>query len=297
MQSDTRTKTSLGLNGFGWAHVIAGLPYDFDVILKHAAKLGFGGIELFGLPDEYPTTAADQQALRKRITDHGLKVASIQSLPGGLGNGHPGSAYSLCRTQYVDYIKGMLDMAVTMGSDSLGVWAGELFGSGPSEQAVGYMVDVYGQCAELAAQAGIPLCLEAEPVQQVNTPDVWFRIFRGVNSPFLKAICDFAHVNILAGGQPLELIKELLPFVGHTHLCGNDGTCTDFESRSSTHLTLGEGPMDWKAMLSTLLDGGYTGWLDIDLWEHPDPFVGAEAGKRVLDDLMAQRGRHGKRRE
>ena len=49
-----------------------------------------------------------------------------QSLPGGLGNGHPGSAYSLCRRQYVDYIKGMLEMATTMKSDSLGVWSGEL---------------------------------------------------------------------------------------------------------------------------------------------------------------------------
>ena len=47
--------------------------------------------------------------------------------------------------------------------------------------------------------------------------------------------------------------------------------------------------MDWQAMLSTLLDGGYTGWLDIDLWEHPDPMAGAAAGKRVLDDYLAKR--------
>ena len=111
MQTTTRLKTSLGLNGFGWAHVIADLPYDFEAILKHAAKLGFDGIELFGLPDEYPRKTEDQVALRQRIEDDGLTVASIQSLPGGLGNGHPGSAYSLCRTQYVEYIKGMLDMA------------------------------------------------------------------------------------------------------------------------------------------------------------------------------------------
>lgn len=282
METTTKFKTALGLNGFGWANVITEFPYDFDAILKHAARLGFDGIELFGLPDEYPATISDRLALRKQIEDHGLRVASIQSLPGGLGNGHPGSAYSLCRRQYVDYIKGMLEMAATMESDSLGVWAGELFGSGPSDAAVGHMVDVYGQCAELAAEAGIPLCLEAEPVQQVNTPDVWFKILRGVNSPYLKAICDFAHVNVFVGGHPHELIQELLPFIGHTHLCGNDGTCTDCESHSSTHLTFGEGSMDWQAMLNQLLDGGYTGWLDVDLWEHPDPMAGAEAGKHVI---------------
>jgi sugar phosphate isomerase/epimerase len=112
-----------------------------------------------------------------------------------------------------------------------------------------------------------------------------------VNSPYLRAICDFAHVNVFTSGQPLELIHELLPFIGHTHLCGNDGSCTDFESHSSTHLTLGEGSMDWKAMLGMLLDSGYTDWLDIDLWEHPDPMAGAEAGKRVLDDYLATESR------
>ena len=30
-------------------------PYDFDRILRHAAKLGFDGVELFGMPDKYPS--------------------------------------------------------------------------------------------------------------------------------------------------------------------------------------------------------------------------------------------------
>lgn len=282
-------KTSLGLNGFGWGHVISGLEYDFDRILEHAVKLGFDGIELFGLPDPYPETQADQRALRKRIEDCGLTVASIQTLPGGLGNGHPASAYSLCRNQYLDFMKQMLELGVTMGSDSLGVWAGELFGRGPNEQSTGYMVEVYGQCAELARDANVPLCLEAEPVQQVNTPEVWLTILRGVNSDYMKGIFDFAHVNVMSNEDPLGLLTDMQRFVGHTHICGNDGTCTDFESRSSTHLSLGEGSLEWEALLNALLDGGYDRWLDIDLWEHPDPFMGAEIGKRRLDTFLAKR--------
>jgi len=49
-------KTCLGLNGFGWAHVIWNMPYDFDQILRHAKGLQFDGIELFGLPEEFPAT-------------------------------------------------------------------------------------------------------------------------------------------------------------------------------------------------------------------------------------------------
>lgn len=282
-------KTALGLNGFGWAYVVYNQPYDFEKILAHAAKLGFDGVELFGMPENYPAEKSAQLALRKQVEDHGLVVASIQSLPGGLGNGHPASAYSLCRKDYVNYIQNMLDLAVTLGCEAMGVWAGELFGTGPNEQSINYMAEVYTQCAALAKDAGIPLVLEAEPVQQVNTPEVWFRILKAANSKYLRALCDLAHINILSKQKPLKLLKELQPYIGYTHLAGNDGTCTKIESRSSTHLALTEGSMDWKAMLNQILDGGYDGWLDIDVWENPDPFGASEAGKKALDEFLAKR--------
>jgi sugar phosphate isomerase/epimerase len=285
----TKCRTALGLNGFGWAHVVYGEPYDFDRILKHAANLGFDGVELFGMPEEYPRVRSAQTELRKRIEDHGLVVASIQSLPGGLGNGHPASAYSICRKAYVAYIREMLDLAVELGCEAMGVWAGELFGSGPSQQSIGYMAEVYAECAELAKNVGIPLVLEAEPVQQANTPEVWFRILKSADNPYLRALCDFAHINVLSGQNPLGLLKELQPYIGYTHLAGNDGTRTRIESRSSTHLALGEGSMDWKAMLNQILAAGYDGWLDVDVWEHPDPFGATEASKRALDEFLAGR--------
>lgn len=284
-----KNPTVLGMNAFGWAHVIYDSPYDMVKILKHAQKLEFDGVELFGMPEDYPLKKPDQLALKKRIEDHGLMVASIQSLPGGLGNGHPASAYTIGRTQYIDYIKDMLDLANTLGCLTMGVWAGELFGTGPNEQSTNYLIEVYGKCAELAAKAGIPLCLEAEPVQLVNTPQIWFHILEGVNSKFLRAICDFAHINVLSNKKPLDLLKRLQPYIGYIHLCDNDGTRTNLESRSSTHLALDEGSMDWKAMLNQILDSGYTGVLDIDAWEHTDPFRITEASKKKLDEFLKNR--------
>lgn len=283
-------KTALGLNGFGWAHVVYGLPYDFGRILRHAKQLGVSAVELFGMPKPYPTTKLGRTALLRRVEDHGLRIASLQSLPGGSGNGHPGSAYSMGRNDYVEYIKQALELAVALGCDNMGVWAGELFGSGPSEQTVDYLVETYGRCAALAKDAGVPLCLEAEPVQQVNTPEVWFRILKGVNSPYLRAICDFAHLNILSGQRPMKLLGKLQPYIGHTHLCGNDGTCTQHESRSSRHLPLTEGSMNWRTALGKLLDTGYDQWLDIDVWEHPDPFRATAESKKALDEFLAKRG-------
>jgi len=39
----------------------------------------------------------------------------------------------------------------------------------------------------------------------------------------------------------------------------------------------------------TLLDGGYAGWLDVDVWEHPVPFGASEKSKQALDAFMAER--------
>jgi sugar phosphate isomerase/epimerase len=279
-------RTCLGLNGFGWAHVIYGMPYHFDQILKHPASLGFDGVELFGMPTPYPEKPRDQQALRKQVEGHGLHLVSIQSLPGGLGNGHPGSSYSVCRNDYVEYIRRTLDLAATLGCDHVGVWAGELFGTGPNRTCVGYMVETYRRCAELACAARIPLCLEAEPVQQVNTSRVWFTILKGVDSKYFRAICDFAHLNILSDRQPARLLRRLLPHIGHTHICDNDGKQTRHESRSSKHLALDKGLLDWRQLLTTLLDGGYTEWLDIDVWEHRNPFDACAKSKRALDVFL-----------
>lgn len=282
-------KACLGLNGFGWAHVVTGMPYDFNKLLQHAKDLGFDGVELFGMPTPFPESAQDREALRKTVEDHGLRIASIQSLPGGLGNGHPGSSYTMCRRDYVTYIRSVLDLAAALGSDSVGVWAGEIFGTGPNPVCLNYLVDTYRQCAQVAADAGIPLCLEAEPVQLVNSPEAWFAILEGANSPYLRAICDFGHLNILSKQQPMDLLKRLMPYVGHTHLCDNDGTQAATESRSSTHLALGDGSMDWRGLLAALLDSGYDEWLDVDVWEHPDPFRASVKSKQALDAFLQGR--------
>jgi len=284
-----KNKIALGLNGFGWAHAVFNQPYDFDKIMAHAKKLGFDGLELFEIPDRYPATKSGQTELRKRLQDNGLVAASLQSAPGGSGFGHPASSVTFVRDDYVDYIKKILEIAAGLGCDAMGVWAGESYGTGPTDISIDFMIDTYAKCAEVAKDIGIPICLEAEPVQLPNHPEVWLKILRGVNSNYMKAICDLAHVNFFTQGKPLDVIKQLQPYIGYTHITDNDQTRSPLESCSSTHLPLGQGTADWKAMLSQILDNGYQGWLDVDVWESRDPFGHSEISKKALDEFLASR--------
>ncbi|GEM_PF-5711124 len=83
-----------------------------------------------------------------------------------------------------------------------------------------------------------------------------------VESPYITAIYNFGHLNVLGGQQPLRLLNRLLPYVGHRYLCDNDGKCTRHESRGSKHMPLGEWTMDWWKVLgrcsTAVTRGGWT---------------------------------------
>jgi len=277
---------ALGLNGFGWASQVYKMKYSLPEILGHAAKLGFNGVELFGIPDPYPTDLKEQKKLKKLINNRGLKVPALQSLPGGL-KGNPGSSYSMLRKEYVDGIKQQLDLAKVMGCEVMGVWAGELLGNGPSDDAMNWFIESYRKCAELAKKYDITLAFEAEPVQMINTLDLLVKLLNKVNSKYFKCIFDFSHVNIFTKGNPMKFIKAVAGKIGYTHVCDNDGTCTKIESKSSRHMAIGDGKMNVAGVIKALKTvGKYDGWLDIDVWEHPKPSEASAVSKKALDRIL-----------
>ena len=276
---------ALGLNGFGWANLVYGMDYSLPKILDHAVRLGFNGVELFGMPDPYPTDSKKQKKLKKIFDDKNLKIPALQSLPGGL-KGNPGSRYSVLQKEYIDGIKEQLNLAKVLGCEVMGVWAGELLSDRPSEDTVKRFIDNYYKCAEIASQYDIVLALEAEPVQMINTLDLLVKLLEGVKSDYFKCICDFSHANILTSGEPIKFINAVRGEIGYTHICDNNGTCTDFESMSSRHLAIGDGNMDVAGVIKALKESGYNGWLDIDVWEHPKPFEASAKSKKELDKIL-----------
>ena len=82
------------------------------------------------------------------------------------------------------------------------------------------------------------------------------------------------------------MIKRLgVQNVGYLHLTDCDGTLRD--GGTSKHLPCGEGHIDIAGALATLREGGFAGWIMIDAWETPDPYVANRKGKEAIDRARA----------
>jgi sugar phosphate isomerase/epimerase len=275
----------LGLNGFASAERVHGLSFRLADILAHAHGLGYDGIELFPFHEPYPTTATGQQALRALYRGYGLATPALQSAV----RGHAASPERSLRDAYAESIKAMLELAHTVEATVVGVWSGAPLSGVPAGEQMRWLLDTYQHCTALAEDAHITLALEPEPVQVVDSLEDLLFILNGVASLAFTAIFDFSHANVLSCGQPLEFLMALSGRIGHVHLTDNDGNIlrSDVEgaSHTSKHLAVGDGDLDMMSFVRGLREMGYSGWMQVDVWENPDPYRASRLGKQFLDTL------------
>lgn len=275
----------LGLNGFASAERVYGLDFRLEDILAHARDLGYVGIELSPFHEPYPTTAAGQQALKALYRAYDLATPALQSAT----RGHAASLEQGLRDAYVESVEEMLQLAHAIGATVVGVWSGTPLAAVPADEQVRWALDTYQRCAPLAADAGITLALEPEPVQVADSLEDLLLILDGVASPAFTALFDFSHANVLSGGRPLDFLAALAGRIGHVHLTDNDGDVLrlDVEGASGTskHLAVGDGNLDMVSLLSGLCETRYAGWMQVDVWENPDPYRASRLGKQFLDAL------------
>ena len=176
-----------------------------------------------------------------------------------------------------------------MGAGVVGVWSGAHLEEVELDEQARWALDTYVRCTELTEEAGLTLALEPEPVQVVDSLEDLLMILDGVGSPTLTMIFDFAHVNVLSGGRPLEFLSAVSGRIGHVHLTDNDGKqlLLDVKGASctSSHLAVGDGNLNMAALVGALRETGYAGWMQVDVWENQDPYRASRLGKLFLDDL------------
>jgi inosose dehydratase len=77
----------------------------------------------------------------------------------------------------------------------------------------------------------------------------------GLDTKYMGYTPDVGHI-IFGGMAPVEIIKEYLPAIKHVHF--KDATT------SCEWMKMGEGDIDFKGCVQTLVDGGYDGWIMVE---------------------------------
>lgn len=235
-----------------------------------AARCGYAGLEIFGLPNHLPpdTTIAQARELRSLLDGLGLQTGTICSYAGGFAE----SGDAECRRE-VELFRHYLEIADVLGCDMVRLWADKL-GRGvdqPREdhwlRAAHYMAEA----ADHALDAGQRVLIENHLSMTVSA-DMTLRLLRLIDRP--NVVVNFDPGNMYLAGESYgrATTLRLRRHIGNVQVkdgampprppASANGVVRDATlSRGGTYdLLLGEGTMDHMSYLRPLAETGYDGY-------------------------------------
>lgn len=239
----------LSISNIAWTS-----EYDQQVY-EYIRKAGFLGLEIAPTrlfpdkPYEKKTEAREyEESLEKK---YGLKICSMQSI--WYGNGDRIFGTSEERRILLDYTKQAIDFAEVIGARNL------VFGC-PKNRVIGekddrnIAVQFFGELGDYAAEHGTALALEANPViygtNFINKTKDAIDLIKEVGSKGFKLNLDFG--TIIYNEESICEVAPYVDFINHVHL-------------SEPNLKLIEHRDEHKDLMEMLRDGGYSGYVSIEM--------------------------------
>jgi sugar phosphate isomerase/epimerase len=213
-------------------------------------ECGYESIEIMGEPGTY----ADRAAVRKVLSDHGLRCWGSVTIMAGERNLL--ASEEGARKQSVGYVKECVDLVHDLGGEEITIVPGLVGKTAPDarpEQEWGWAVDGLREVYEHAGPRGVRLALE--PLNRFET----YFLNRGAQALALAdevggecGVClDAFHINI-EESDPLGAIREV------------GARLADFHIADTNRMAAGMGHHDWPAIIEALRGVGYDGALTVE---------------------------------
>jgi sugar phosphate isomerase/epimerase len=253
------------------------LSGTFEQRLQKAAALGVQGVELAATN---PATL-DAASIRAALRANDLEVAAIGSVALGLGGTNLLHADPSVSTRARARMQDMIAFAADVGSPlvTIGSFRGRL--SSVSGDARGQLISMLRDAVHMAEARGVRLALE--PMNRFQT-DIVTNAEEGlafldeVGHPSLGLLLDTCHMitDEASWSKPFQRVMAS-GRLWHVHLA------------DSNRLAPGYGLIDFRPIISTLRQIGYTGYLSIEVLAKPDPDTAArDAVAHMLPLLQAE---------
>ncbi len=257
---------------------------DLMQFIDYAASQPVAGVEL--LDYFWRDEKSEIPAVKKKIADAGLELAVYS-----ISNDFFQPDASAGQRQLAD-LKHGVDVALELGVRLMRVFSGSHRKGYSSEQGMEWIIDGLTAGAAYAEQHGVTLALENHGLFAGRSDQVR-SIIEQVNSPALRANLDTGNF-LLAGQNPLEAAQDLAELVDLVHLKDFGHAAPDqrgevfrsLDGKTFTGTVLGEGLVELEAIIATLDEAGYRGWLSLE-YEGPDPLsVGVPQSLSAAEALL-----------
>jgi len=229
------------------------LRWEWDETLAFCKEIGLDGIQVapreHGLVD---LSESEQKEFADRVSSYGLEISGTSA--------GPNIVDPKVAEESVEQFRSFLRLAVNLGP---GIVTGEVKAV-PEGLS---MEDAWATCiksakaiADYAGEIGAYYAVEPGPHCLVKDGDTMLRLIESVDHQHLRINFDPANVNS-AGSDPVEDAKRVAPHIIHTH--AKDSARTT-EGRGFEETVLGEGDVDFPALIRVYREAGYDGWLCIE---------------------------------
>ncbi len=233
-------------------------------LLGRIREWGFDGVELFLSPEE----PASLPAVKRTLDGLGLERTTCSVLPraANLIGADPEE-----RARGIEFLKRCVERTAELGATiicgPLYAGLGVMTGRRRTKEEWSWAVDGLAAAAEYAAKLGVTLCIE--PLNRfetyfLNTLEDAARLVEAAGVSNLRIHFDTFHANI-EERQPADSLRAVAKHLGHVHISENDRGIP------------GTGHVDWRGVLLALKEIGYSGWMTIESFAHPEPELAAAA--------------------
>ena len=253
--------------------------WPIEKVFLTAAELGYDGVEIapFTLADSVEDiSAARRQEIVQAAGANGIEIVGLHWLlikPPGMYINHPDEAV---RRRTRDYLDSLIRFCGDLGGRVL------VFGS-PKQRSVyegltynqawDYARETFSHCADIAADSGVFLCIEALARREtdfIKTVTEAVRMVNEIGKPHFRTMIDIKAIS--ADGRPLpEIIEEAGDLAMHVH-------ANDASGRGP-----GMGDTDFVPVAAALRKIGYDGYVSVEVFDYkPDPVTIAKSSIEYL---------------
>lgn len=287
--------TSATVRGADADGVVVGVIARYDehgagIPLERALALDIQAIQIKApFPENRTQEVADE--ILAKCHEKGVVITSMQS-------GFTGESYKTIpdvkktvglvpkstRAERMEQFKSVCDFAKKLGLDTVCFHIG-FVPHDANDPDYADVLEMTRQLCDYAKAQGQQINLETgqEP------GDVLIRFIRDTQRDNLFVNFDPANLILYGCGEPIETLKEILPYVKSVH-CKDARWAEKRGEEWGTEVPFGEGDVNAELLLKTLHDGGFQGALIIERENRGDPerqAAEAQAGVELVERLAA----------
>ena len=261
----------LSLSMYSCLRAVQSGKLDLNGFINFAASQDVAGVELL---DMFWTDAERElPQVKQRIAEAGLELA-VYSISNDFIQ--PDSSH---RARELTDLKRGVDIALELGVDLLRVFSGSARDGVSHEQGMDWILAGLSAGAEYAQAQGVTLALENHG-RFAGRSDQVRNIIDQVGSPALRVNFDTGNFLPVAE-DPVQAARELgaLTVMAHLkdmRLAADDEkghVFADSRGRRLAGCVIGDGLVDLPAVLATLGEAGFNGWLSLEYEGAEDPLA------------------------